>query len=252
MVSELGLLPEAANTLRLCLVLCEGSRDPSVGRKGSAILWGLTGRGGISPWMGWFKPRRLTRGAHPRLWRPQHVFNNFHEGSSLSPAHLPETWEFARSCIFLGLCREVALSCHPWAQPPLAPVQQPAQKPPADPVSDFLPFPSKQRCPVPKGAVAACRDRSVVNWPPWCHYKLEVTCQPPREGRKDGVASGDGAPRGAAGSREPSGIQKYDVRLGKAGGKRFKLCRNKQAPHTHLRAGCHHLPRSLPNGHSVL
>lgn len=66
------------------------------------------------------------------------------------------------------------------------------------------------------------------------------------------MASGDGVPRGAAGSREPSGIQKYDVRLGKAGGKRFKLCRNKQGPRTHLRAGCHHLPHSLPNGHSVL
>lgn len=86
---ELGLLPEAANTLCLCLILCEGSQDPSVGRKGSAILWGLTGRGDISPRMGWFKPPRLTRGAHPWLWRPQHVFNNFHEGSLLSPAHLP-------------------------------------------------------------------------------------------------------------------------------------------------------------------
>lgn len=66
------------------------------------------------------------------------------------------------------------------------------------------------------------------------------------------MASGDGDPRGAASSREPGGIQKQDVRLGKAGGKRFKLCRNKQGPLHTSRAGCHHPPRSLPNGHSVL
>lgn len=101
MACELALLPEAANTLCLCPVLCEGCQDLL---KGSAIPWGLI-EGEYFPVAGLVQapgcpnaaalpqgqgsPAGLTHGSGGHSMSSTTSLHKLCEGALLSSAHLP-------------------------------------------------------------------------------------------------------------------------------------------------------------------